>query len=81
MTKEMSSLGIRNIGLFFFGIILLVIGLVASFYSHTEYPTSGRVVYPYQSVGLLLDVAGIVFVALGFLYPSYKTPSPQPQQA
>jgi vacuolar-type H+-ATPase subunit I/STV1 len=68
----------RNKGLIIFGIILLAIGLVASFYSQTEYPSGGRMTYPYQSIGILLDVAGIVFVALGFLYSPRKTPPPPP---
>jgi hypothetical protein len=71
----------RNKGLIIFGIILLVIGLVASFYSKTEFPSGGyifRLTYPYQSIGILLDVAGIVFIALGFLYPSHRTLPPPP---
>ena len=70
----------KNKGLVIFGIILLIIGLVASFYleqhyvSHVGYQT----VTPYQSVGIILAVAGIVFIALGFLYPSRKTPPPPP---
>jgi drug/metabolite transporter (DMT)-like permease len=52
----------RNKGLIIFGIILLAIGLVASFYFVTEFMEHK---YPYQSIGILLDVAGIVFVALG----------------
>ena len=64
----------RNKGLIIFGIVLLGIGLFASFYSEQKYP--GAVTpfdlertYPYQSVGILLDVAGIIFVALGLLLP------------
>lgn len=70
----------RNKGLVIFGIILLVIGLVASFYHATE-TYEGLTFdkgYPYQTIGILLDVAGIVFVALGLLYPSRKMPSPPP---
>jgi drug/metabolite transporter (DMT)-like permease len=75
----------RNKGLIIFGIILLVIGLVASFYPQTGTEErfnsdTGRnemvtviLGYPYQTVGILLDVAGIVFVALGFLYSPRKT--------
>jgi TRAP-type uncharacterized transport system fused permease subunit len=65
---------IKNKGILLFGIILLIIGVVASFYSRTEYPEYGRMTYPYQSIGILLVVAGIIFVALGFLYPSHRTP-------
>lgn len=76
----------RNKGLIVFGIVLLIIGLVASFYQEqvtsSSYPYK-ETVTPYQSVGILLDVAGIVFVALGFLYSPRKTPPPpltKPQQ-
>ena len=68
----------RNKGLVIFGIVLLAIGLVASFYqeTHLVYQVGYQTVTPYQSTGILLDVAGIVFVALGFLCPSKKTPPP-----
>jgi drug/metabolite transporter (DMT)-like permease len=69
MTTKVSSLGIRNIGLFLMGILFFVIGLVASFYSNPSYPDFSRTEYPYQSIGVLLVVAGIVFIALGFLLP------------
>jgi ABC-type antimicrobial peptide transport system permease subunit len=74
----------RNKGLVIFGIILLAIGLVASFYSQRKYPTSAydySVMYPYQNVGIILIVAGIVFVALGLLYPSRKIPPPPPSNS
>jgi drug/metabolite transporter (DMT)-like permease len=70
----------RNKGLIIFGIILLAIGLVASFYHDTE-TFEGIPIdkgYPYQTIGVLLDVAGIVFIALGFLYSPHKTPPPPP---
>ena len=72
----MEKLGIKNKGLLLFGIILLVIGLIACFYSVTEeagtyYATT---TYPYQSpVGIILTVAGIVFAALGFFYSPKRT--------
>lgn len=77
---------IKNKGILLFGIILLVIGLFACFYSETkvisEWYHITETTYPYQSpVGILLTVAGIVFVALGFFYPSHKTPPPPPQKA
>jgi uncharacterized membrane protein YidH (DUF202 family) len=71
----------RNKGLIIFGIILLAIGLVASFYSQRKYPVSSydtTMTYPYQNVGIVLSVAGIVFAALGFLYPSHRTPPAPP---
>jgi hypothetical protein len=64
----------RNKVLIGFGIILLIIGLVASFYqerthyvSHGDLINAGETVTPYRDVGIVLAVAGIVFIALGFL--------------
>jgi uncharacterized membrane protein len=62
----------RNKGLIVFGIVLLIIGLVASFYKDPYYYKS----YPYQTLGIILSIAGIIIVVLGFLYPSHKTPLP-----
>jgi hypothetical protein len=69
------------------GIILLAIGLVASFYHATKtiFPTNPGPPqpiqtidegYPYQTIGIMLDLVGIVFVALGFLYSPRNTPPP-----
>jgi len=58
------GIGIKHWGLFIFGIFLLLIGLGASFYVEGEYVRR----YPYQSVGLVLVLIGVVFVALGFFY-------------
>jgi len=66
----------KNKGLIFFGIILLAIGLVAFFYSQTEYSvlTHAHVItYPYQNTGILLIATGIEFVALELLYSSRKS--------
>jgi hypothetical protein len=52
-----------------FGIILLVIGLFASFYRESI-AFSGTEYAPFQLVGIVLDVGGIISVALGLLYPS-----------
>ena len=74
---------IKSKGLLLLGIILLVIGLAASFYQKIETETILGYTYvvsrgyPYQSIGVILVVAGIVFIALGFLYPSQKSPPPQ----
>jgi uncharacterized membrane protein HdeD (DUF308 family) len=72
----MEELGVKHLGLFLFGIILLVIGLVASFYPNPSYPIYSASEYPYQSIGILLDVAGIILILLGFLYSPPKTPPP-----
>lgn len=66
----------RNKGLIVFGIVLLVIGSVAAFYQQT--PRYGEVITPYQGVGIILVVAGIVFVGLGLLYQSHRTAPPPP---
>jgi len=91
MTTETKGIEIKNKGLLIFGILLLLIGLGASFYSqailnsiwvydpnnpldlgHREYVEIGRT-YPYQSLGMVLVLAGIIFVALGFFYSPRKT--------
>jgi hypothetical protein len=79
----------RNKGLVIFGTILLAIGLFASFYQVKQFgprPSSGenpggplagwQIIYPYQNVGIILLIAGIIFVALGFLYSLHKTRAP-----
>ncbi len=63
----------RNKGLIVFGIVLLIIGLVSSFYKAPYYNY-----YPYQTFGIILSMAGIIIVVLGFLYPSHKTSPPLP---
>lgn len=64
---------INNIGLISFGIIVLVIGLIASFYPQVEtFTTSWGEVwevgrnYPYQNIGLILVIVGIIFVGIGY---------------
>jgi hypothetical protein len=92
-----SGIEIKNKGLLLFGAILLLIGLVASFYAQvrmesvwkfdTQPPNYGHFEveetsrsYPYQGIGIILVAAGIVFIALGFFYPSQRTPPPPPPQ-
>jgi len=72
----MATYGIKakNKGLFLIGIILLAIGVVLSLYKEDLGMDGGvmRTGYPYQIVGIILVVTGIVFMALGFLYsPRY----------
>jgi hypothetical protein len=69
----------RNMELLVFGTILLGIGIGACLYPHytlyghaTQYTYFGTITYPYQVFGTFIVVAGIVFIALGFLYPSRK---------
>ncbi len=75
----MEKLGIKHKGFVLLGIILLVIGLVAAFYEKRElisqeYPSEGTYSagYPYQNLGIVLTVIGIVFIAVGFIYPPKK---------
>jgi uncharacterized membrane protein len=79
---EVKQFGIRHQGFLIFGIILLVIGLVAYFYVEVEvtktevYPgyflTHSRKEYPYQGISTILIIAGIILTALGFVYPLQK---------
>jgi len=53
--------------------------LIAYFYYYVEkYSVTQK--YPYQSLGIVLVLAGIVFMALGFLYPLQRTPPLPPQK-
>jgi hypothetical protein len=69
-TMATQRIKIKNKGLFLIGIILLVLGMVLSLYH-----ISGGVMqttYPYQTVGIILVVIGIVCTVLGFFYsPHY----------
>ena len=73
----------RKIGLVIFGIILLAIGLFTSFYQVTRNVVVGDVldgketITPLRNVGIVLIIAGIIFLALGFLYLSRKTQPPR----
>jgi hypothetical protein len=67
---------IKNLGSLIFGAILLLIGLVAYFYQAEHWYSSDYWVslgYPYQTIGIILIVAGIVFVGLGLFYSPRKT--------
>ena len=74
-----AGIGRTNKVLFLSGIVLLAIGFMVVFY-HTSffliYDVHGAGVkideYPYQNVGLALVLTGLVFLALGFLYPTRK---------
>jgi len=75
------AMGIKNKASLLSGIILLVIGLVASFYKETyrigRYSYDTVTVTPYQNAGIALIVSGILFLALGLFY-SPRQPSPPP---
>jgi vacuolar-type H+-ATPase subunit I/STV1 len=68
-----------NKGLVIFGIILLAIGLFASFYQVTQRVgqppmlVEDQIITPYQNIGIISLVAGIILIATGFLYPPRKT--------
>lgn len=69
-TLETKQFAIGNKGLLIFGIILLLIGLGASFYyeSKSIFGVEYQRIYPYQSIGMVLVLAGIVFIGIGFFY-------------
>ena len=71
MTAETKGIEIKSRGLFLIGILLLLIGLVASFYKETHYVShvGEQPFTPYQSIGIILVLVGILFIVLGFFYP------------
>jgi uncharacterized membrane protein len=71
MTAGTKGIGIKSRGLFVIGILLLLVGLVTSFYKETHFVSGvGEQPFtPYQSVGIVLVVVGILFIVLGFFYP------------
>lgn len=80
MTTATKGIEIKNKGMLIFGIILLLIGLGASFYQERHYvhDVGYQTVTPYQNVGIVLLLAGIIFVALGFFYsPRKQEPTKQ----
>jgi len=62
-----------NKGLVIFGIILLVVGLFFSLYlvihrvGKPPAAVTDQLTAPYQTEGIVLLLAGIIFIALGFL--------------
>jgi uncharacterized membrane protein len=71
VTAERKRIEIKSRGLLLIGILLLFIGLVASFYKETHYVSNvGEQPFtPYQSIGIVLVLVGILFIVLGFFYP------------
>jgi uncharacterized protein YjeT (DUF2065 family) len=76
----MEKLGIKHVGFLALGIVLLVIGLFAAFYEskrwsdyYQRWESYSPPQNPYQSVGMLLIAVGVIFSAIGFLYPRKKT--------
>jgi len=71
MTAETKEIKIRSRSLLLIGILLLLIGLVALFYKETHYvPDVGEQPFaPYQSIGIVLILIGILFIVLGLFYP------------
>ena len=57
-------------GLVALGVVILLIGLLASFYyeSKTIYGIEYQKVYPYQNLGYVLVLGGIICIALGAVY-------------
>lgn len=74
MTLETNGIEIKNKGILIFGIILLLIGLGASFYyeSKSIFGIEYQRTYPYQNIGMVLIVVGGLLLALGVLYSPRK---------
>ena len=74
---------LREKGFLIFGVILLTVGVGVSFIHVTTVIGScefAHVVdkgYPYQGIGSIMVVAGIIFGALAFVLPLPRTPRPQ----
>jgi uncharacterized membrane protein len=71
MTAGTKGIEIKSRGLFLSGILLLFVGLVASFYeeTHDVSPVGEQSFIPYQSIGIVLVLVGMLFILLGFFYP------------
>ncbi|MFB0514138.1 MAG: hypothetical protein ACETVQ_01025 [Candidatus Bathyarchaeia archaeon] len=67
-------------GLLALGVVLLLIGLFASFYyeSKTIFGIEYERVYPYQDIGIVLIVVGVFSIALGVYYSPRKEEVPKP---
>jgi hypothetical protein len=68
---------VMNKKLLVFGCILLAIGLIAYFYRENFVGSSGHIyegdyVYPYQTMGMILTMTGIVLTALSLVLPENK---------
>jgi len=63
-----------NSGIVAGGILLLLVGFVASFYyeSKTIFGIEYMRTYPYQNVGIALIVAGAVLIGIGVIYSPQK---------
>jgi len=67
-------------GLVALGVVILLIGLFASFYyeSKTILGFEYQRVYPYQNLGYVLVLGGIICIALGAVYSPRKETITQP---
>jgi nitric oxide reductase large subunit len=75
MTTETRGIEIKNKEILILGIILLLIGLIASLYyeSKSIFGIEYMRTYPYQSIGIVLVLVGAGFIALAFFYSPRKT--------
>jgi len=67
MTAQKKGIEIKSRGLFLFGILLLLIGLFASFYKETR--VGEQPFTPYQSIGIVSVLIGVLCMVLGVFYP------------
>ena len=72
-------------GLLVFGIILLLAGVVASVYPEVktlDIPYGQTIeisrTYPYQNLGIILVVSGIILSVIGFFYVTQKRETASP---
>jgi vacuolar-type H+-ATPase subunit I/STV1 len=82
MTTQIKA--IRNPASAIFGTLLFLVGLVLSLYDQGSGYQSGHFYshfFPYQTVGIIMILIGIVFVGLGLFYsPRISPPPPEPPQ-
>jgi uncharacterized membrane protein HdeD (DUF308 family) len=67
MTAQKKGIEIKSRSLFLFGILLLLIGLLASFYKETR--VGEQPFTPYQSIGIVAVLIGVLCMVLGVFYP------------
>jgi hypothetical protein len=80
MKAKISSLGVTDKRLIILGVVFLVIGLLSSIYYWTQLVgelafgiSALQIFYPTGNIGIIVVVAGIILIVLGFLIPSLET--------
>lgn len=60
-----------------FGVVLLAVGLIAYFYPAID-EWGDIYAYPYQNIGIILTIAGIVFAGLSFFVKATRETQASP---